>query len=144
TMGRLLLLERQRGASVLRVVDLQQQNRVTWSLRVPLAAARLLVDGASNAWRLLDWNEAGDIVSAAGTVGDHEFREEGWRIAVADIDDLEALSISGRQVLALETQTRSALPRSGPFWRWAALVQPSLRTESRFWKVSQHGSSAFI
>ena len=142
--GRLLLLERQRSASVLRLIDLHQENRDVWSLRVPLSAADLLFDGASSEWRLLGWNEDRDIVSAAGTIGVDGVREERWKTPVEDIDNLEALSVSRGEVLALETQRRSRFPVSGPSWWLAAMVQPSLRAESRFWTVSQNGSVPFI
>jgi Zn-dependent protease with chaperone function len=141
--GRLLLLERQRGASVLRVVDLQRENRDGWSVRVPLTAARLLFDTTSSEWRLLGWN-AGDIVSAAGTVGDRSIHEDRWKTPVDDIDNLEALSISGREVLARETLGRSRFPGGGPFWRWADIDRPGLREESRFWMVSPQGSAAIL
>jgi hypothetical protein len=142
--GRLLLLERQRNASVLRLIDLHQENRDLWSLRVPLSAADLLFDGASSEWRLLGWNEDRDIVSVAGTIGVDGVREERWKTPVEDIDNLEALSISRREVLALETQRRSRFPVSGPPWWLAAMVQPSLRAESRFWTVSQNAGMPFM
>jgi len=141
--GRLLLLERQRGATVLRVVDLRRENREVWSLRSPLSAVRLLFNRASNEWRLLGWND-GDIVSTAGTVDDHRVREERWKAPLDDIDDLDALSISRREVLVLETRRRSPLAGNGRFRQWLALVQPRLRAESRFWAVSKHGSLMFL
>jgi hypothetical protein len=140
--GRLLLLEQQRGASALRVVDLHGANHDEWSLRVPLPASQLLFDGASGEWRILGRNDDGDIVSAAGRVGDHGVREERWKRPVDAIGDLEALSISRGEVLAIETERRS-FRGSRAFRQWAAVVRPSL-SRSRLWTLSRHGSAAFI
>ena len=140
--GRLLLLEQHRGASALRVVDLRGEHRDEWSLQVPLSASQLLFDSVSGEWRILGRNDDGDIVSAAGRVGDHGIREERWQTPADAIGDLEALSISRGEVLALETPRRS-LRGSHVFWEWAAMVRPRL-SRSRFWTLSQHGSTAFI
>jgi len=140
--GRLLLLEQQRGASVLRVVDLHRENREGWSLRLSMSATQLMFDGASGEWRILGRNDDNDIVSAAGTVGDHAVREERWKTPVDAVGDLEALSVSGGEVLVLETERRS-LRGSTAFWQWAAVLRRS-PSKSRFWTVSHHGSAPFL
>ena len=54
--SRLLLLERQQRASVLRLVDLAEGHREMWSLNVPVLWADLSIDGSSQRWRLLGRN----------------------------------------------------------------------------------------
>jgi hypothetical protein len=141
--GRLLLLERRRRACVLHAVDLRGGNQGDWSLSVPVSWADLLFDTASGRWRLLGWND-GDIVSATGVVGDSQIHLERWKSPPRDIEYVEALSVSSGDVLALETTRGSGPLSGGRFWRWAAILQPDRRTESRFWTVSEHDRSVFL
>jgi hypothetical protein len=141
--GRLLLLERQRVATVLRVVDLRRENRELWSLRLPLSAVHLSLDSTSSEWRLLGWND-GDIVSVAGTVDNHQAPEERWKTPADDIDYVDALSVSRGTVLALETRHRPSFVGNRQFWWWLAVVRSGVRAESRFWTVSERGNSAFL
>jgi Zn-dependent protease with chaperone function len=139
--GRLLLLERQRSATLLRLVDLERGGREAWSRRVPLWAVRLSFDGSSNTWHLLGWNDADDIVSVSGGTGGDHVREERWR--AHGIEDVNALSVSNGAVLALETQYRSSRLFDGTFRRWAPLIEPAIRTESRFWTIGRQDQSMF-
>ena len=139
--GRLLLLGRQRSATVLRVVDLESGNREVWSRRLPLWAVRLSFNRTSGAWRLLGWNDTGDIASVAGQVGQTAMREERWTVPASDVEGLETLAVSKGNVLTLETEYPPNPLGYGLFGRWTPLIQPVPRTKSRFWAVGQHHRS---
>ena len=142
--ARLLLLDRQPEASVLRVVDLEGGGGEAWSRRVPLSSVHLSFARSSQRWRLLGWNEDGDIASVEGHVGDDASRETRWKPPESDVDNVQVLSVSGGgDVLAFETRYLSGLLASGALRRRARLIQPWSRTEARFWALDQHGQSAF-
>ena len=132
---RVLLLDRQRSTSVIRAIDLDEGPRELWSRRVELSAARLSLDSVSEKWRLLGWNEDGDIVSVTGETGGTAVREERWK-SPADIDVVDAIAVWRENVLALETRYRPWFFDSGPLWRMASVFRPGSRSESRFWTLS--------
>jgi hypothetical protein len=141
--GRLLLLERHRTGSTLRAVHLGAKNADVWSLHVPVRHARLSFDRLSRQWCLLGSNADGDIVSAAGRVGESAVVEKLWKSPADDPDDdVEAISSSTSEVLTLESQSRPPMFGTGPFQRWAAIVQTGLHTESQIWTIGDHGRSA--
>jgi Zn-dependent protease with chaperone function len=138
---RLLLLERERDASVLRVVDLETGGDA-WSRRVPLASVQLSFVRSSRQWRLLGWKEDGDIASVEGRVGDDAARETRWKPPESDEDNVQPLSVSASgDLLAFETRYLSRL--GGALGQWSRLFRPLIRTDVRFWTVNERGQSAF-
>ncbi|HEV3214575.1 MAG TPA: M48 family metallopeptidase [Vicinamibacterales bacterium] len=140
--GRLLLLERQPHASVLRLVNLDAGDHDVWSLSVPLWWADLAIDRSSEQWRLLGWNAAGKIVSAEGHLGDDTVRQAEWQ-SPADSDDLDALGVSGGVVFALENHRLHSLIESEPLSTWVPFLRPGSRTEPRLWRVDDSARSVF-
>jgi len=140
--GRLLLLERQRTGSTLRAVHLNAKGGDAWSLQVPVRHGRLSFDRLSRRWCLLGSNADGDIVSAAGRVGDPAVVEKLWKATADDADGVEAISSSTSGVLTLESQSRPSMFGAGPFERWASIVQTDLHTESQIWTIGDHGRAA--
>jgi len=140
--GRLLLFEQHPTGSTLRTVHLDAKSGSGWSLQVPVRDARLSFDRVSRQWCLLGWNADGDIVSAAGRVGEQAVLEKLWKAPADDTDAVEAISSSRSEVLTLESQSRPSMFGAGPFQRWASIVQTGLHTESHIWTTSDHGRSA--
>lgn len=103
--GQLLVLERERDASVVRLVDLQQHAQTVWSRRIGWAATGMSFDAASQAWRVFGWSddEDDDIVSVAGRVGSDRVSEARWKTPQQRNSFTEALAVSQRTLLALET-----------------------------------------
>ena len=141
--ARLLLIERQRGASILRVVDLERPAADIWSRRLPFVAYRLSLDRSSRTWHLFGSSDTGDIVTASGTVGRDSVREGRWKRPAGDVLYLRALALSGDRVLALETRMSTPMSGSGPLLKLALLVDSGYRTESRLWTIGDGGASAF-
>jgi hypothetical protein len=140
--GRLLLFEQHPTGSTLRTVHLDAKGGTVWSLQVPVRDARLSFDRVSRQWCLLGSNADGDIVSAAGRVGEQAVLEKLWKAPADDTDEVEAISSSRSEVLTLESQSRPSMFGAGPFQRWASIVQTGLHTESHIWTTSDHGRSA--
>jgi hypothetical protein len=139
--GRLLLLERQRTGAVLRVVNLERGSREIWSRPVALRAGSVSIDRSSNRWQLLGWNDAGDIVSVTGRIGEDATSEERWKSPGMAIQ-LQPFAVSDRNVLAIETRSSSSrFTRAlGP---WAPLIRPATGTESRLWTVGPESRFPF-
>jgi hypothetical protein len=141
--GRLLLLEHLRGASVLRLVDLNEKKQDVWSRRFPLSSASMGFDRSSSEWRLLGWSADRDIVSEVGRIGSESVREERWNTPARDPYKVNALAAAGGRVLVLETQV--VLPRlfgGGLLSGLTPILRSGPRTESRFWTVNDRGGSA--
>jgi Zn-dependent protease with chaperone function len=137
--GRLLLLDRQRGAAVLRDIDLEHGNRELWSRRVPLWASRFSFSPSSNRWQLLGLDETGSFVSYTGRIGEDVSREGPWRLQDLQAGDAEPLAVSNGEVLAIETRSHSGSPAG--YGAWIPSFRPAALTQSRLWKVGAQGSS---
>jgi Zn-dependent protease with chaperone function len=141
--GRLLLVERQRSASMLRLVSLERAGADVWSRRLAFAAYRLSLDRSSKTWHLFGSSETGEIVVASGTIGRDNVHEARWTKPAGDVRYLRALALSSDRVLATETRMSSLMSGSGPLLRLALLVESGYRTETRLWTIDGGGSAAF-
>jgi Zn-dependent protease with chaperone function len=139
---RVLLLDRGRRASTLRVVDLDAGNVDVWSREVPVSGARLSFDRASARWRLLGWSGAAAIASVEGRVGSDGVRETRWTYPGL-APTLQTLAVASGDVLALESRYRPHPLAAGLFGRWVTMVQPGFHSETQFWSISQRNHRQF-
>lgn len=141
--SRLLLVERQPRASVLRVVDLAAENREQWQLSVPVSWGEMSIDRASRTWRLTGQNAAGDLVSAEGRVGEKTIQHSKWK-SPTDSNRLEILGVARGTVVALEHVSRPSLMRSSMWMLWLPFASTTFRSESRMWSVADSGRSQVV
>jgi heat shock protein HtpX len=153
--GRLLLLERQRTGVVLRLIDLQSAAHEVWAKRVSMASGRLAVSPASGMWRLLGWDDEGNIASISGHVGEDAITEARWKSPASDTDEVEPLATSGPHLLAVEN--RSTYPGYGygygpsttlgaarvALHTWAALMRSTSLSETRLWTIGPETETLF-
>jgi hypothetical protein len=140
--ARLLLLERQRSAAVLRLLAFEGSGgREVWSRRLPLWAVRLSFDRASATWHVLGRDEADDVVRVSGRIGEDNVSEERW--SGRGLADADIRSVSNGAVLAIETRYTSSRLVNRLFGAWAPLMPSVGRTESRFWSIEDSGPSMF-
>jgi len=141
--ARLLLLDSQRGASTLRVVDLEHGAREVWSRQVPFFAEHVSVDRASMRWQLLGWNADRDIVSVTGAIGSDAVSEESWKRRTDDGAFVRPLAAANGLMLGLEMRSPALWRQSVTMVRFAMLVQPEYHYESRLWSIRRESASAF-
>jgi Zn-dependent protease with chaperone function len=135
--ARLLLLERQRSATLLRLLALDRVSREVWSRRLPLWAVHLSFDRATATWHLLGRNEADDIIRVSGRIGEDDVREEQW--SGRGLQDADVRSVSNGAVLAIETRYTSSRFENRLFGAWSPLIPSVGRSESRFWSIDDNG-----
>src|SRR5439155_1194966 len=97
----LLLLEQQKTSSVLRLIDLEHQNRAVWSRPIHLLSRRLSFSRPSQRWQILGWNEAGDLAGVAGRIGDQAVSEQQWE---TDMDEIAPLTAWNGNVIVEESR----------------------------------------
>jgi Zn-dependent protease with chaperone function len=127
--GRLLVFERERNGSVVRLVDLEQQARSLWFRRIGMKGDRVSFDPVLRTWHVFGWSDDDDeIVSLAGNVGSEGTSEARWKAPAHEHSFTEALAVSKSDLLALETDYEvPASTRS----RWSGIVG---------WPLSGHAS----
>jgi Zn-dependent protease with chaperone function len=130
----LLLLDHDRTGSIVRLVDLAQSARSVWSHHLDVSGTRLSFDQSSNSWRVLGWggDDHDAIVSVGGTLGSESTSEERWKAPAQRDSYIQALAVSDRHLLALETTyarpilSRTTLPQ-------LASWMPRRRASYRLW-----------
>ncbi len=135
--ARLLLLERQRSATLLRLLTLDGGGREVWSRRLPLWAVRLSFDRSTNSWYVLGRDDADDIIRVSGRISEDNVREERW--SGLGIEEADVRSVSNGAVLAIETRYTSSRFENRLLGVWAPLIPPVGRSESRFWSIENSG-----
>jgi Zn-dependent protease with chaperone function len=135
TEGRLLVLDHDRTGSIVRLVDLAQSARSVWSHHLDLSGTRLSFDQASNSWRVVGWSDDDeDLVSVAGMLGSDSTSETRWKAPMRRDSYIQALAVSDRHLLALETTyarpivSQTALPM-------LASWMPPRRASYRLWSL---------
>jgi len=137
--GRLLVLERVRNASVLRLVNLNDGSRTVWSRRLPLQYGRLSFDSASQAWHVAGWN-GDEVISVAGHIGSDDVREGNWDVSA--LDRVRPLAVSNGNLLALETKRFSRSSGTGLMGSLTGFVLPAPRDATRLATLSDRGSGS--
>jgi len=131
----LLVFERERHGSVLRLVNLAQQARSVWSHRIDWPGGRMSFDPASKTWRVFGWSaDENDIVSVGGMLGSDRITEARWKGPASRRNSFtEALGVSRSSLLALET---TYAPRTWPRSRLGMLLgEIPTATSYRLWTL---------
>jgi hypothetical protein len=138
---RLLLLDQQPRGAFLREIRIDRSCQVLWQQVVPgLLSARLSFDPASNRWRLLGWNNTGDVVRAAGTVGGTAIETEQWSAFRGREQQADTVPTSGRDAIVLEIIVQPRFRRLGRWRPLTTLLAPFTRLETRLWAVGSGGA----
>jgi len=142
--SRLLLLERQRTSTVLRLVDLEHQNREVWSRPVRVWSGRLSFSPVSRRWQILGWNESGEFAAVSGRIGEDTVSEQQWTSPDADNDEIEPLAVSHGRLVAVENRFMAGRTATGILRLWAAAMTPSMpMMESQLWLIGPKGRTPF-
>jgi hypothetical protein len=135
-----LLVSRGRGGLDLQEVALGDSQTLVWEQHVAaLSSAQLSFESAGNRWALLASNDSREIVMVEGTVGGNGAVERRWALPRHTVY-VTPLTASGTDILALENHYESSPFVTGSLARWAPLVMPGWRVESRFWMLGPAGS----
>ena len=140
--SRLLLLERQPRDSILRLVELSENNREMWALTLPVQWADLSIDRPSQKWRLLGRNADNDIVSAEGQIGTMGIRQSVWK-RPNDAHNLQLLAVSGGNVVALDTRYGYSATQAMQLLPTLPFLWSMRRPESSLWRLTDRGAEAF-
>jgi Zn-dependent protease with chaperone function len=141
---RLLLVERQRAAVVLREVEADGNHAVLWERRVAdVRSPRVAFRQETGVWSVLGTGQEAEVVRVEGKVGDGAFAERRWSarsITPAQGGWAGPIAASPTHVLMQRRRYRAAaLTRQLRAFAW--LVAPDWR-ESDFWIVDASGIRA--
>jgi Zn-dependent protease with chaperone function len=138
--GRLVVFERDRNGSVVRLVDLEKSARSLWSRRIDVQGNRVSIDPVSRTWHVFGWSDDDDeIVSLTGRLGSDRTSEARWKAPAHEHSFTEALAVSQGNLLALETDyVVPASTRSG----WSGIVgwPPPGHASYRLWTLGTNAS----
>jgi hypothetical protein len=121
---------------VLREIDLDAANAVTWELPIPnVGVTNLSVSPAGDAWRLYGRTRDNVMVRVDGTVGESAIERREWKLASAANSYAWVVASNGDQALVVETRFRSG-PLDGLAPLASAWFFPSDRTTTVLRRVT--------